>query len=171
MPVRLYVGNLPKEEVDRQELQAIFAEAGDTISTKVIKDRKTGQCRGFAFVTVKTDEQADQIIEKFNGYLFKDSPLKIEKALPRTKTEGEEDEPNNKPAAEAVPAPVSAPRSGNAPSGGGGGSRRNKKNRKAASTTGGTTVSTDSDSVQPDPRWAAELAKLKELLATQTSNS
>lgn len=168
MPVRLYVGNLPKEEVDRQELQAIFADAGDTISTKVIKDRKTGQCRGFAFVTVKTDEQADQIIEKFNGYIFKDTPLKIEKALPRTKNEGEEDEP--RPAAEAIPAPVTAPRSGNAPSSGGGGSRRNKKNRKAASTSTSTAATGDPEAVQPDPRWAAELAKLKELLATQTSN-
>ena len=63
MSIRLYVGNLPKE-IDRKELQDIFAEAGDSVSTKVITDRKTGKCRGFGFVTVKTDEEADQIIEK-----------------------------------------------------------------------------------------------------------
>ncbi|MEO0948519.1 MAG: RNA-binding protein, partial [Cyanobacteria bacterium J06641_5] len=56
MSVRLYVGNLPKENVERQDLQAVFADAGDAVSIKVIKDRKTGKCRGFAFVTVETDE-------------------------------------------------------------------------------------------------------------------
>ncbi|HEY9651722.1 MAG TPA: RNA-binding protein, partial [Coleofasciculaceae cyanobacterium] len=71
MSVRLYVGNLPKEEVNRDELQALFAQAGDSVSTKVIKDRKTGKCRGFGFVTVPTDELADVIIEKFNGHTFK----------------------------------------------------------------------------------------------------
>ncbi|EDX70592.1 RNA-binding protein, putative, partial [Coleofasciculus chthonoplastes PCC 7420] len=72
MSVRLYVGNLPKEPVDRDELQAIFAEASPSVSTKVIKDRKTGKCRGFGFVTVPNDELAEQIIEKFNGHVFKD---------------------------------------------------------------------------------------------------
>lgn len=167
MSVRLYVGNLPKEEVDRQELQTIFGDAGDSISTKVIKDRKTGQCRGFAFVTVKTDEQADEIIEKFNGYLFKDSPLKIEKALPRSKNEGEEEQPRP---ATAAPTPRSANTSNSSGGGGGGSSsRRNKKNRKATSTST-STPSGDPDAIQPDPRWASELAKLKELLAAQTSN-
>lgn len=105
MSVRLYVGNLPKEEVDRAELQAVFGDAGDSISTKVIKDRKTGQCRGFAFVTVKTDEQADELIEKFNGFVFKDSALKIEKALPRAKG-GEEESP--RPAAPVTAAATSS---------------------------------------------------------------
>ena len=68
MSVRLYIGNLPKEEVERQDLQAVFAEEGDSVVTKVIKDRKTGKCRGFGFVTVNDDEKADQIIEKFNGF-------------------------------------------------------------------------------------------------------
>jgi len=72
MSVRLYIGNLPKEEVDRQELQAVLQKWG-MLFTKVIKDRKTGKCRGFGFVTVNDDEQADQIIEKFNGRLFKDT--------------------------------------------------------------------------------------------------
>jgi RNA recognition motif-containing protein len=84
MSVRLYVGNLPKEEVDRQKLQEMFAEIGENVSTKVIKDRKSGKCRGFAFVTVPTDEMADALIEKFNGQSFMESPLKIEKALPDT---------------------------------------------------------------------------------------
>ena len=162
MSVRLYIGNLPKEEVDRQELQAVFAEAGDSVTTKVIKDRKTGKCRGFGFVTVNDDEQADQIIEKYNGQMFKDIPLKIEKALPRAK--GQEDEEQPRPIttnASASTSSVSSPeKGGNRRSGG------NKKPRRAPSTT----PTTDTDAVRPDPRWASELEKLKQILAAQTTN-
>ena len=58
MSIRLYIGNLPKEEIDRQDLQAVFAAEGDAVTTKLIKDRKTGKCRGFGFLTVNNDEQA-----------------------------------------------------------------------------------------------------------------
>ncbi len=158
MSIRLYVGNLP-EDLTRQELEAVFAEEGDGVSAKLITDRKTGKCRGFGFVTVKTDELADQLIEKFNGLQIKDNAIKIEKALPRTK------ETEDQPEGSSAPAPVSA-----APSGGarrkGGSSNANNKTR---STT--TAASSDSDSIQPDPRWAQDLEKLKQLLATQTTNS
>jgi len=148
MSVRLYVGNLPKEPVDRDELQAIFAEASPSVSTKVIKDRKTGKCRGFGFVTVPNDELAEQIIEKFNGHVFKDSALKIEKAQPKSKSANEEE---------------------SRPSGGGGGTsgRRGGGGKKSKRNT----PAPDSGSVQPDPRWADDLAKLKELLSAQSSNS
>ena len=155
MSIRLYVGNLPKE-VERQELAAVFAEAGDSVSTKVITDRKTGKCRGFGFVTVKTDEQADEIIEKYNGFMLKDCALKIEKALPRAKGKGEE-----QGAEGSSPVSVSAPAAGNRRSKG---NNNNKSRRVTAST------STDSDAVQPDPRWAQELEKLKQLLAAQATN-
>ncbi|MCL1471416.1 RNA recognition motif domain-containing protein [Argonema antarcticum] len=166
MSIRLYVGNLPKEEIDRQELQTVFAEAGDSISTKVIKDRKTGKCRGFGFVTVPNDEQADQFIEKFNGYVFKDSALKIEKALPRSKGQGEEDAPPPQPVIAANRAPSSSP----APSGDKGGRRNNKKRNRGASNSSGGNTSVSTDAVQPDPRWAQELEKLKQMLAAQTTN-
>jgi RNA recognition motif-containing protein len=153
MSIRLYVGNLPKE-LERQELEAVFADFDEGVSTKVITDRRTGKCRGFGFVTVKNDEQADQLIEKFNGYMFKDSPLKIEKALPRSKGKSED-------GAEQAPAPSAG--SSNAPS-----NRRNNKNKSSRRSSGG---GGDSDAVQPDPRWAQDLEKLKQLLATQTANS
>ncbi len=156
MSVRLYVGNLPKEDVNRDELHSVFAEVGDSVSTKVIKDRKTGKCRGFAFVTVPTDELADEIIEKFNGHTFNDSALKIEKALPRSKNEEEE---------EARPATTTT---SSAPVRRGGGKKQPK--RTTASSTPSSS-SSDSGSIQPDPRWAADLAKLKELLSTQATNS
>ncbi|WP_416675656.1 RNA recognition motif domain-containing protein [Egbenema bharatensis] len=151
MSIRLYVGNLPKE-LERQELEAVFSEFDESVSTKVITDRRTGKCRGFGFVTVKNDEQADQLIEKFNGYMFKDSPLKIEKALPRAKGKGEE-------GAEQT----ASSNAGSSPSS----SRRNNKSKSRKSSGGGG----DSDAVQPDPRWAQDLEKLKQLLATQTANS
>ncbi len=167
MSVRLYIGNLPKEEVERQDLQAVFAEEGDSVVTKVIKDRKTGKCRGFGFVTVNDDEHADKIIEKFNGYLFKDTPIKIEKALPRTKGAEEEGEQrpmddDSSPSNSSIEKPVPNRRSSS-------GSSNNKKSRRPASIT--TTSSSESiDGVQPDPRWAADLEKLKQMLAAQTTN-
>ncbi len=159
MSVRLYVGNLPKEDVNRDELHAVFAEAGDSVSTKVIKDRKTGKCRGFAFVTVPTDELADEIIEKFNGYTFKDTTLKIEKALPRSKSQEDEESPAPKAASNNPPTRRS-----------GGGNNNKKQRRNSSGTTTTTSSSSESGGIQPDPRWAADLAKLKELLSAQASN-
>jgi RNA recognition motif-containing protein len=156
MSVRLYVGNLPKE-LDRQELQAVFAEEGDSISAKVITDRKTGKCRGFGFVTVQSDDQADQIVEKYNGFMFGENALKIERAQPRKKNKGESEEENRAPS--AAPVGKVSP---------GGGKNRKKSNRGpgGSSSSGG-----DSGSIQPDPRWASELEKLKQMLSAQTSNS
>lgn len=153
MSVRLYVGNLPKEEVNRDELHAVFAEVGDSVSTKVIKDRKTGKCRGFAFVTVPTDEQADEFIEKFNGQMFKDSALKIEKALPRSKNQQQDEEEAPRSSASQNPQPRRA---------------GNKKSKRGGEQR--TAAQADTGAFQPDPRWASELAKLKELLSAQASN-
>jgi RNA recognition motif-containing protein len=173
MSIRLYIGNLPKE-VDRKELQDVFAEAGDSVTTKVITDRKTGKCRGFGFVTVKNDEQADEFIEKFNGYMFQDTPLKIEKALPRKKGKGDEEQ-EGAPTSEtgettATPTTTPTPAAAKvAKPTTGGGNRGNKSKRSTGSSS--SSGSPDSDSVQPDPRWAGELEKLKQMLAAQASNS
>ena len=145
MSIRLYVGNLPKEEIDRDALANMFTEEGQ-VSTKVIKDRKTGKCRGFAFVTVESDEAADRFIEKYNGQSFMDSPLKIEKALPRSK----EDE-------SGASTEGSSNSNTNPPKRKGGSKRNNKKPNNTQKQQG---------SIQPDPRWADELAKLKEMLAS-----
>ncbi|MBW4562965.1 MAG: RNA-binding protein [Mojavia pulchra JT2-VF2] len=166
MSVRLYIGNLPKEEVDRQELQAIFAAEGDAVTTKLIKDRKTGKCRGFGFLTVNNDEQADQIIEKYNGHLFKDTAIKLEKALPRTKGEESEDQ---------APKAAQNPSSNPAPNTNKESNRRekgSKKPRRGGSGSSGreSTTTSDSDAIRPDPRWASELEKLKQMLAAQATN-
>jgi len=143
MSIRLYVGNLPKE-LDRDELAALFTEeVGELASTKVVTDRKTGKCRGFGFVTVETEEQADQVIAKFNGHQFKDNALKIEKALPKNKEANDNQTPGN-----------SAPRRNN-----------NNKGKSQQSRN-----YTQAESAQPDPRWAGELEKLKEMLFAQTQS-
>jgi RNA recognition motif-containing protein len=153
MSVRLYVGNLPKE-TEKQELEAVFAETEPKVSTKVITDRKTGKCRGFGFVTVKNEEQADQIIEQFNGYLLKESALKIEKAQPRNKGK------------EGGSAEGSSVSSGSTASSTGGGNRKKNKSKKNTSSP-----APDTGSIQPDPRWADDLAKLKEMLAAQAAKN
>jgi RNA recognition motif-containing protein len=154
MSIRLYVGNLPKESFEREKLAEIFAGSVDQSSIRVITDRKTGKCRGFAFVTVPTDELADQIIAAHNNQDFLDTKLKIEKAMPRKS--GEEETGGDRRSS-------SAPAGSNRRASGGGG-RRN-----TSSTT--TTTTNSTASTQPDPRWAGELAKLREMLAAQTTQS
>jgi RNA recognition motif-containing protein len=177
MSIRLYIGNLPKEEIDRQDLQAVFAEEGDAVTTKLIKDRKTGKCRGFGFLTVNNDEQADEIIEKYNGYLFKESPIKLEKALPRTKgDEGDEQPQQQQQPQQAPPKPI--PQSSGGGGGGAapsreGGRKSSKKSRRGGGASVRETAPTgggDSDTIRPDPRWANELEQLRQRLAAQTTN-
>lgn len=150
MPIRLYVGNLPKENLERETLEELFADGGEIVSIKVIKERKTGKCRGFAFVTVPNDELADAFIEKYNGQSFMDNDLKIEKALPRNKGKDAPNEGNadNKPTSKSKK---------------GGGKKRNTR----SSSSGG---SSSNESFQPDPRWADQLAQLKEMLAASSNN-
>jgi RNA recognition motif-containing protein len=171
MSIRLYVGNLPSE-LDRQALEKIFNESGDSVSLKVITDRKTGRCRGFGFVTVGTPELADTVIEKFNGFDFNGAVLKLEKALPRSKGKSEDgeggeggdespDETTTPAVASNVPAPT--PRSA--------ASKRSKSKRSGggrSSAASSSSASTSLEAHQPDPRWANELEKFKQqLLASQ----
>ncbi len=149
MSVRIYVGNLPKEAIDRDKLHEMFVEFSDQISTKVIKDRKSGKCRGFAFVTVSTDEIAQAFIEKFNGQSFMESKLTIEKAQPRSK--GKSGDESNSGSNSPKPA----------------GGKRNQGKKGSNNSSGNN----NSGSIQPDPRWADQLAQLKEMLAAQASNS
>ncbi len=152
MSVRLYVGNLPKEPIERQALQEVFGEAEESsvVSTKVIKDRKTGKCRGFAFVTVASEEEADKFIEEYNGKPFMETSLRIERAQPRTKTKSEEEGEG------AIGTEAPTPKENRKKSGSGG---KKPKNRSA------TPSNKQPESIQPDPRWADQLAQLKEMLA------
>ncbi len=181
MSIRLYVGNLPKSDVEREELQTVFVDAGELVSVKVIKDRKTGKCRGFGFVTVETEEQADQIVEKYNGTMFQELPIKIEKALPKAKGQEDDDGENSEPTEPREPSSVPKPNLSNKGSGGstststsststprrssGGGAKKGGRKEGTKSTTTSTYTSTTSTDFQPDPRWAGKLAELKDKLA------
>jgi RNA recognition motif-containing protein len=160
MSIRLYIGNLPKSDVERHDLQAVFAEAGESVSAKVIKDRKTGKCRGFGFLTVEDESQADEIIEKYNGIVFQELAIKLEKALPKS-----EEEENAKPVGNRTERPEGQRTGGARKSGGGARAGKSAPGNKAPATftNGGDT------SFQPDPRWANQLAILKERF-TEVSN-
>lgn len=165
MSVRLYVGNLPKESVEREELQQVFGDASDSLSIKVIKDRKTGNCRGFAFLTVPNDETANQIIEQYNGQTFKENALKIEKAMPRSKNKEDNKSSNDNQNASGK---SRQNKKKNKESGSGSSNKRRGKGTKKSKQPAGTSSSSSSSNstaTQPDPRWADELARLKEMLS------
>jgi RNA recognition motif-containing protein len=79
MDARLYVGNLSKSTT-QDELNALFAQAGDVTATEVIKDRRTGESKGFAFVTMSVQGEADKAISMFNSYSLGDHDLKVSMA-------------------------------------------------------------------------------------------
>jgi RNA recognition motif-containing protein len=160
MSIRLYVGNLPKSDVEKDALQAVFADMGESISVKVIKDRKTGKCRGFGFLTVETDEQATEAIEKYNGTVFQELAISIEKALPKPNEDEEGGESSSDRPAPAKP-DRSVRKDGNRKGGG-----KKDGNRKGGGAKTSTVYTSKEDGgFQPDPRWAGKLAALKDLLA------
>jgi cold-inducible RNA-binding protein len=76
MDARLYVGNLPRSTT-QDDLQVLFTQAGGVTATEVIKDRKSGESKGFAFVTMSAQEEADKAISIFNGYELSGKELKV----------------------------------------------------------------------------------------------
>src|ERR1043165_5049342 len=79
---RLYVGNLPFS-AGETELQELFAQAGAVDSVKVMRDMATGRARGFAFVEMATDEEAQTAIGKFHNHEFGGRNLTVNEARPR----------------------------------------------------------------------------------------
>src|SRR5436190_443040 len=82
MGTKLYVGNLPFNTTEN-ELQEIFSQAGAVQEVTLMQDRFTGKSRGFAFVTMGTDEEAQNAISKFNGHTMDDRPMTVNEARPR----------------------------------------------------------------------------------------
>ena len=69
MDVKIYVGNLAKSTTE-DELKTLFTQAGPVALVEVIKDRDSGQSKGFAFITMNDQATADSAITKFNGLLW-----------------------------------------------------------------------------------------------------
>lgn len=82
MEVKLYVGNLSKSTTE-DELSVLFAQAGDVTAVEVIKDRRSDESRGFAFVTMSAQSEADKAVSMFNSYSLNDHVLKVSLAKPR----------------------------------------------------------------------------------------
>ena len=80
METRLYVGNLSRSTT-QDELAKLFAQAGEVASVEVIMDYKTGESKGFAFVTMRTQSEADQAIRMFNLQLLSNRTMSICLAL------------------------------------------------------------------------------------------
>ena len=138
MSVRLYIGNLP-QNFKIKELEELLSSVAKGIRFKPVFDRETKACRGFGFASISDVKVANEVIEKLNGYEFNGANLRVERS--------ERKESNN------------------------GGRRNNNSsnlnsqvNRKEVKKV----VHSDAPNTEaPDPRWAGELTKLKELLANQ----
>jgi len=78
----IYVGNLPFT-VDSQEIEDLFAPFGSVTSVNLITDRETGRLRGFGFVEMGTDAEAEAAIEALNGTDLKGRTLTVNEARPR----------------------------------------------------------------------------------------
>lgn len=81
MAVKLYVGNL-SYSTTQESLQTLFAQAGTVVSATVIMDRMSGRSKGFGFVEMSSQEEADKAIEMFNGQDFEGRTLTVNVARP-----------------------------------------------------------------------------------------
>ncbi len=84
---KLYVGNLPYD-IGESDLQQLFAEAGTVDTVNVMRDMATGRARGFAFVEMGTDDEAQKAITKFNEYSLGGRNLTVNEARPRPERGG-----------------------------------------------------------------------------------
>jgi RNA recognition motif-containing protein len=82
METKIYVGNLSYDTTE-DDIRTLFAQAGTVASVALIKDRDTGQSKGFAFVEMSNQSEAEKAIQTFNGYTLSNRPLKVNLARPR----------------------------------------------------------------------------------------
>ena len=87
MEVKLYVGNLSYTTTE-EDLRTLFSQAGTVASVAVIKDRDSGQSKGFAFVEMSTQAEAEKAIAQFNAKDFQDRALTVNLARPREERSG-----------------------------------------------------------------------------------
>jgi len=81
--MRIYVGNLAYSVTD-EDLREAFGEYGDLASAEVIKDKFSGQSKGFGFVDMPNNSEADTAIKELNESMFKGRKLTVNEARPRS---------------------------------------------------------------------------------------
>lgn len=82
MAKKLYVGNLAYSTTQEQ-IQELFSQAGEITEITLITDRDTGRPKGFGFVSMATEEGAQEAIKRFNGYQLDSRALTVNEARPR----------------------------------------------------------------------------------------
>src|SRR3954469_15434642 len=82
MGTKLYVGNLSFNTTEN-ELQELFSQAGAVQEVTLMQDKFTGKSRGFAFVTMGSEQDAQNAIAKINGQTIEDRTLAVSEARPR----------------------------------------------------------------------------------------
>lgn len=81
MDTKIYVGNLSYETTE-DDLRSLFSNIGTVTSVTLIKDRETGRSKGFAFVEMSSQIEAEQAIKDFNGKAVSNREIKVNKARP-----------------------------------------------------------------------------------------
>jgi RNA recognition motif-containing protein len=82
METKIYVGNL-SYDTKEEDLRELFSQAGTVASVALIKDRDTGQSKGFAFIEMGNQSEAEKAIQMFNSYSLANRPLKVNLARPK----------------------------------------------------------------------------------------
>lgn len=87
MAKKLYVGNLAYKTTEAQ-IRDLFGGVGEVTSVTLITDRETGRAKGFGFVEMANDADADEAIKRFNGYSLDNRNLTVNEARPREERSG-----------------------------------------------------------------------------------
>jgi RNA recognition motif-containing protein len=85
--LNIYVGNLPRT-TDEDTVRHLFEEYGEISEVKLLKDHYSGELRGFGFVTMPSDDEAQNAIDALNGYELEGRSLVVNKARPRRENTG-----------------------------------------------------------------------------------
>jgi RNA recognition motif-containing protein len=83
MNVMLYIGNLAKS-TSEDELKSLFEQVGEVTTIRIMKDRSNGESRGFGFLTMSAQSEADKAVSRFNTYSLANNKLKVTLVKPRT---------------------------------------------------------------------------------------
>ncbi|OHD12802.1 MAG: RNA-binding protein [Spirochaetes bacterium GWB1_48_6] len=86
MGTKIYVGNMSYRSTE-DTLRSLFSQFGETKSVSIITDRETGQAKGFAFVEMGTDAEADAAIQALNGQVFEGRTLRVNEAIQKPRRE------------------------------------------------------------------------------------
>ena len=80
--MNMYVGNL-SFSVTEDDLKAVFSEFGEVVSVNIIKDKYSGKSKGFGFVEMPNNSEADKAIKSLNGSQLQGRDIKVNQATPR----------------------------------------------------------------------------------------